>query len=266
MRPRICWPCCSVQGDWRATRATAVRCAIASAEMTSQRSFANAEMRAAFSRYSGSRASKWPYSLTVTPHPLAVMTSASMAPLSTIGHHASMSARMSSRPASWRLRWKRMPPQQPAPGASRSDTPSRSRTRAAAALMPGARIGWTQPPSTSIFLPWRGVGHGPEARAFTGIFAFNARGKNGRHRRPSDRATAKRPVCGSNKNIAARRSRSHGARSVRSSTSARPMSTSLPYCTPEGQVVSQARHVRQRSRCSRVRAVTSAPSSARLIR
>ena len=33
------------------------------------------------------------------------------------------------------------------------------------------------------------------------------------------------------------------------------MSASRPYCTPDGQVVSQARQVRQRSRCRRVLAV-----------
>src|SRR5205823_7154384 len=41
-----------------------------------------------------------------------------------------------------------------------------------------------------------------------------------------------------------------------------PCSTLFPYTTLfRSQVVSQARHVRQRSRCSRVRAVTSAPRS-----
>ena len=35
------------------------------------------------------------------------------------------------------------------------------------------------------------------------------------------------------------------------STNSRPTSTSRPYWTPEGQAVSQARQVRQRSRCSR---------------
>ena len=34
-----------------------------------------------------------------------------------------------------------------------------------------------------------------------------------------------------------------------------------PYCTPDGQVVSKARQVRQRSRCRRVFAVGAAPSS-----
>src|SRR5205823_6584534 len=41
---------------------------------------------------------------------------------------------------------------------------------------------------------------------------------------------------------------------------ARPMSRSRPYCTPEGQALSHARQVRQRSRCSCVLEVTGAPS------
>ena len=45
-------------------------------------------------------------------------------------------------------------------------------------------------------------------------------------------------------------------RSTRSSTTWRPMSSRRPYCTPDGQVVSQLRQVRQRSRCSCVFAVT----------
>src|SRR3989442_6175459 len=46
-------------------------------------------------------------------------------------------------------------------GRIRSDTPSRSSTRAAAALMPRASAGWTQPPSTSLLLRFRAIGHGP---------------------------------------------------------------------------------------------------------
>ena len=50
------------------------------------------------------------------------------------------------------------------------------------------------------------------------------------------------------------------------STTLRPMSTRRPYCTPDGQVVSQLRQVRQRSKCSRVTRVTGCPSSICLIR
>ena len=52
-----------------------------------------------------------------------------------------------------------------------------------------------------------------------------------------------------------RRARPTG-RGARWSTTCRPMSTSRPYWTPEGHVVSQLRHVRQRSRWRRVFAVT----------
>jgi len=64
----------------------------------------------------------------------------------------------------------------------------------------------------------------------------------------------------------ARLSWSPGARSTRVSTMRRPMSINCPYSTPDGQVVSQLRQVRQRSRCSWVLAVTSPPSSICLIR
>jgi hypothetical protein len=50
-------------------------------------------------------------------------------------------------------------------------------------------------------------------------------------------------------------------RGLSRSTISRPMSMSRPYWTPEGQVVSQLRQVRQRSRWSRVTALTGRPSS-----
>ena len=50
------------------------------------------------------------------------------------------------------------------------------------------------------------------------------------------------------------------------STMPRPMSARRPYCTPDGQVVSQERQVRQRSRCSCVFAVGVSPSSICLTR
>ena len=78
--------------------------ASASAATTSDRSRVMPAMRAALSRYAGSSARKWAYSLTVEPQPLAVMTIASTSPRSTAGHQASISARMSSRPPSWSLR------------------------------------------------------------------------------------------------------------------------------------------------------------------
>ncbi len=71
---------------------------------TSERSLVSAEIFAALSRYAGSCCSRWPYSFTVAPQPLAVITIASTPPPSIIGHQASISARMSSRPASCSFR------------------------------------------------------------------------------------------------------------------------------------------------------------------
>ncbi|CFW16755.1 Uncharacterised protein [Bordetella pertussis] len=65
---------------------------------------------------------------------------------------------------------------------------------------------------------------------------------------------------------ASRRSLSPSRRGTRSWTSWRPISTSRPYSTPDGQVVSQLRQVRQRSRCCWVAWVGSLPSSSCLIR
>ena len=59
---------------------------------------------------------------------------------------------------------------------------------------------------------------------------------------------------------------SAAGRGTFSSTSLRPMSTKWPYCTPLGQVVSQLRQVRQRSKCSWVSRVGATPSSTCLIR
>ena len=49
---------------------------------------------------------------------------------------------------------------------------------------------------------------------------------------------------------AQRSARSAAGRGTWASTSLRPMSSKWPYCTPLGQVVSQLRQVRQRSRCA----------------
>ena len=59
---------------------------------------------------------------------------------------------------------------------------------------------------------------------------------------------------------------SAAGRGTFSSTILRPMSTRWPYCTPLGQVVSQLRQVRQRSRCSCVARVGCLPSSTCFIR
>ena len=203
--------------------------------------------------------------MTVDPHPLAVITIAS-APASTWGHQASISARMSFLPSSWRFRWNRTAPQHPAPTAWVSEMPSRSSTRAAAALIAGAIAGCTQPASTSILRAWRGEGHSPAAAPAGGTLSFNAAGSSGRTARPSASNPPKTAALGSTADSAARCSDCQPLRGTRSSTTLRPMSARRPYSTPEGQVVSHERQVRQRSRCNCVCPVTSAPSRACLIR
>ena len=46
--------------------------------------------------------------------------------------------------------------------------------------------------------------------------------------------------------------RCSGERPIRATATSRPISSSFAYSTPDGQVVSQARQLRQRSRCRRV--------------
>ena len=177
-----------------------------------------------------------------------------------------MLRRMSARPPSWSLRCVRIAPQQPAPSATSVWMPAASSTRAVALLMLGIIAGCTQPISISTLRSCSRVGQrwafaGPRA----GTLACSAAGSSGRTSWPSFIAGPNsgevRPSLSSQ-----RTAFSPAGRSTRSSTSLRPMSTSCPYCTPEGQVLSQLRQVRQRSRCSCVLRVTGAPSSTCLIR
>jgi len=98
------------------------------------------------------------------------------------------------------------------------------------------------------------------------IFAANRLGSTGLNSRPMATPTPKSPRDNSVSRTSQRPARARGDRGARWSTTCRPMSTSRPYLTPEGQVVSQLRHVRQRSRCRRVFPVTSCPSSICLMR
>jgi hypothetical protein len=108
------------------------------------------------------------------------------------------------------------------------------------------------------------VGHAPAACG-AGTFAFNAAGSSGRTSLPSAIAGANAALV-SPSFSAVRISRSPAGRTTWSSTILRPMSTRRPYCTPDGQVVSQLRHVRQRSRWTCVERLTSFPSSTCFIR
>ncbi len=117
------WPCCRVHGGWNARRVAPavrpcelrrsigrVRAAVRRRRVSGRRSVPPS------SRTPGSRASEWPYSLTVTPHPDAFMTIASTSPRS---HHAATRRRCSSACASSAPsrspRCRRIAPQQPAP-------------------------------------------------------------------------------------------------------------------------------------------------------
>jgi hypothetical protein len=89
-----------------------------------------------------------------------------------------------------------------------SETPMRSSTRAAAALMDGASAGCTQPRSATIFLAWRGAGQAPAREVFGAILTSC----------PSRNAAVNSAVRGRPNESAARRSRSHGERRTRRST------------------------------------------------
>ncbi len=157
-----------------------------------------------------------------------------------------------------------MAPQQPAAFGRSVSMPSASSTRAVAVLMFGAIAGCTQPSSSSTFFSCVRAGHAP-GRVRSGTLAFSEPGSSGRTSWPTAiagaNATLVRPSFS-----AVRIRRSPAGRTTWSSTILRPMSTRRPYCTPDGQVVSQLRHVRQRSRCTCVERVTSLPSSTCFIR
>ena len=142
-----------------------------------------------------------------------------------------------------------MAPQQPARGATTSCTPSASSTRAVAELMLGAIAGCTQPSSNSILRAWTVFGQAPEACG-GGTLVFRLAGKSGRINCPIFIAGENSHLRGKASFSALRIRRCIIGRGTWSSTTLRPMSTRRPYWTPEGHVVSQARQVRQRSRCS----------------
>ena len=159
-------------------------------------------------------------------------------------------------------RWCCSAPQQPIPSAVTSETPSRSSTRAAAALICGASPGCTQPSSTAMrrAMPWRGpvivtgAECGVASRPAQGL--AGALGSSGRSAWPSRTSGVNSRA--SRRDAGQRESHESLARAARDaagccSTSSRPTSTSRPYCTPDGHAVSQARQVRQRSRWSRCR-------------
>ena len=166
--------------------------------------------------------------------------------------------------ASWSFKWNLTPPQQPAKGSTTVCMPQASSTRAVALLMLGLMAGCTQPASNSTLRSCVCVGKFPLLRA-SGTLALMPPGKRPRSIWPVFMAgansaefkpsfSAQRTAC------------SVAGRGTFSSTSLRPISTRWPYCTPLGHVVSQLRHVKQRSKCSCVSRVGATPSSTCLIR
>ena len=231
---------------------------------SSLRSRVRALMRAALSAYCASSLSRWPYSLTVTPQPEAFMTMASTAPLSTCSHQASILARICALPPSWSLRWNFTAPQQPALGAITVCMPAASSTRAVAKLMRGIMAGCTHPASSSTLRACSRTGQAPASCGW-GTFSARTSGSRPRTACPSFRAGANSGEFSPSLS-AQRLARSPKGRGTCSSTILRPMSTRWPYCTPLGQVLSQLRQVRQRSRCCWVARVGVPPSSTCLIR
>ena len=159
-----------------------------------------------------------------------------------------------------------MAPQQPAPSATTVWMPAASSTRAVALLILGAMAGCTQPSSkAALRFSWRVGQSCAVAGGLAGTLSFNDAGTSGRKTWPSFMAGLNSGEVSPSFN--SQRTRfSVAGRSTLASTTRRPMSTRRPYSTPDGQVVSQLRQVRQRSRWSCVSRVGAAPSSTCLIR
>ena len=128
-----------------------------------------------------------------------------------------------------------------------SDIPIRSSTRAIAASIE-ARSRPHAPLSTSILRWWRG--RASTAGSASGIVARNRR-EGLQCATERDRATERGRAIRFAQQPARR---FFGERTRRALVDDAPAdSRSRPYLTPDGHVVSQLRHVRQRSRCRRVR-------------
>ena len=152
----------------------------------------------------------------------------------------------------------------PASPPPTSEMPSRSRTRAAAALIDGRhRPGCTHPASASIRRGWRASG--PRPRGGAPAESSAARPFGSRKRFPTPARGRARCRTGAATAACAAQAASDASGSTRP-----PRNLALDDCapdvrqpartrTPDGHVVSHARQVRQRSRCSWVRCVTARP-------
>jgi glycolate oxidase iron-sulfur subunit len=126
--------------------------------------------------------------------------------------------------------------------------PAASSTRAVALLILGIMAGCTQPASMSTRRACVRVGQTP-ASCTAGTLFFSACGSRPRTSCPIFMAGANSGEVRPSFKIQ-RTARSITGRCTLASTILRPMSSRWPYCTPLGQVLSQLRQVRQRSRCA----------------
>ena len=191
---------------------------------------------------------------------------ASIAPDSSCGHQASILRRaLSSAPARIMQMVTDGAAASRASRRPRACTPMASSTRAVAASIDGASAGWVQPLSSSTLRACTRRGQAPAAAAAQVCCAAPA-GMRKAQRAAQAQCGAEQP----------RRVSTFAQQPVQQafiiqaagtsdSTTARPISSRWPYSTPDGQVVSQARQVRQRSRCSWVLRVAGVPSSTCLI-
>jgi hypothetical protein len=142
--------------------------------------------------------------------------------------------------------------------------PAASSTRAVALLMLGIIDGCTQPASINTLRACSRFGHSP-ASWRTGTLLLSFCGNAPRTAWPSFMAGPNKGDVSPSFKVQ-RNAFAAAPRSTFSSTILRPMSTRCPYSTPLGQVLSQLRQVRQRSRCNCVLRVGASPSSICLIR
>ena len=171
-----------------------------------------------------------------------------------------MLRRTISRASSCGRRWCGSAPQHPPPATRIGEMPMRSSTRAMAASMFGFERGLHAAFQHDASCA-RVARRGPRARASVACRACVAPARAGSRplnaARPNSSAVRTAPSSAAPRRQRMREARSAArARRPGARRSARPMSSSRPYWTPEGQVVSQLRQVRQRSRCSCVFAVT----------
>ena len=211
--------------------------------------------------------------MTVTPQPLAVETITSTS--SSNGRIASTFLRMAARAAPVCPRCRFKPPQQPSSCAATASMPLARKSLSAAACAAGVATRCTQPRKirarrTASDCGARDRTGTPPASFPRGSILPSGPGSNHLNQRPRPIQRAKVCGCGTTRPSQCRAAASQGNRLPRSSTTSRPISSSSPYWTPEGQATSQPRQVRQRSRWVRTVCTpalsASPPSSSPLMR